>query len=102
MKFVTPKKINKSDYRFIEFLRIVKQPITEEQIIKYWEKNIMLTGGTWESGYGKDINGLIIFKWVPYSPSKKKLHALNWFDRSLGRAIRRELIATTLQIQRLN
>lgn len=90
--FVNKLGISKADYRICEFLAKCELPITEDQIIAYYSKNVQRYLDKEQAVYNPKIKGYE-FKITPVTKSYQKTLALNWFDRSLGRVLRRGILS---------
>ena len=88
LKFDKKQPIKANEFRFITCLKKAPKPITEDFIINYYIENIHRNQGQLEH-YSQSKE-----EWS-YSPIYKpvlKSMALTWFDRNLGKCIRKGIL----------
>lgn len=85
-------KLSKTEYRFLKLLNELENPLTEDKIISFYLENVQMHHGRYE---------LINTKWVlrQYTNSEKRVYALLWFDRNLGKMIRKQMLSETGNIK---
>jgi len=82
-----PFRMTKPMYRFWVFGNSVREPLTEQKIIRYYKNNVMQFGEKWDYDYQKKEWGV-----VKYTEQYIRQMALNWFDRWLGKFVRNKLL----------
>lgn len=86
-----PVALQRADERFILFLKRATFPITEPQIIDWYQRYVQMSEKTTRTVYDK-LNDMYIKEECEYDATTVRLYALAWFDRSLGRTIRKAII----------
>lgn len=82
-------KLTKPEFRFYKFVKNANMPITNDDIKNYYKENVLLYTGRWIDIY-KD--GKWTFDWKDYSDDEILKMSLMWFDRWLGKFIRKSII----------
>lgn len=78
--------LSKTEYRFLKLLNELKNPLTNEKIISFYQENVQRYDGRYEFKKGEWIV-------VGYSDNQVKIMALAWFDRNLGCMIRKQMLS---------
>ena len=89
--YVNDLSLSKADFRVIEFLCTASKPITEDQIILYYKKNVQRYLDREEAVFNPKIKGYE-YKIKPVTDPYKKILAMAWFDRGLGRILRKNIL----------
>ena len=82
-----PTGVSLADYRFLKFIAFVHLPITEEKIVIFYKENVQRNAEAHEWSFEKKRYVL-----RDYKPQEIRLASLNWFDRSLGRTLRKGIL----------
>lgn len=86
-----PIALQRADERFILFLKKCTFPVTEDQIISWYKEYVQLKSQ--KVMQVQDLeSGIWHYESSDYDPETLRAYALSWFDRSLGRTIRKAII----------
>lgn len=95
IKFDSSINLRESDLKFIQCIKKAPKPITEQFIVTYYINNINRDKG---DEWRYDFN-LKDYTWKPKDKGILRSMALQWFDRNLGKLIRKGVVnyETTLR-----
>ena len=86
---VEKPKLNYYDLNFIAFAAGLRLPVTETQVINFYTDIVMEKDYKITTIYK---NGVYQTGFVNYTDSEIRTYAIAWFDRNLGRALRRGIL----------
>lgn len=81
-------KLRESDIKFIQCIKKAPKPITEDYVVNYYVNKVnRLKGDEWRYDFKiQDYN------YLPKDPAILRSMALQWFDRNLGKMVRKGLV----------
>lgn len=88
-------KVTKAEYRFLKFIRNTSMPIEESKIIEYYSDNVQERD--YRETYDYNSKAEYVRISIPYTREEIYSLAMAWFDRNMGKTIRKGIV-TRLKI----